>query len=100
MVIVNRYTRLRQSSLQKKAFYKELVTGVLLLALISMFSVLITKEPSVQDVSAAFMANIPVESRPQYQESMTKLMTNDPSLAGDVNRWKNELQNLAVYYTQ
>jgi|TARA_B100002019_G_C21270105_1_gene601736 hypothetical protein len=98
MLVVKRTSRIGQSSLERKAYNRELSLGVVVLAVAVVVSALATKEPSIEDITTSFLKTVPEEQRGAYLRAMNRISINDPSIVTQPGRWSSELQRLAKRY--
>ena len=98
MIVTKRTSRIGQSSLERKVYNRELSLGVIVLAVAVVISLLVTKEPSVEDITSAFLKTIPEEQHDVYLRAINRISINNPSIVTQPARWSSELQRLAEPY--
>lgn len=87
----------KQTPLQRKVYNLELAVMITCLIAVIGLSWVVFNKPTIDDISRDVFDSVPIEKRDVFLNRANRLLTADPSLATDPDRWEYELTRLVMH---
>lgn len=87
---------MKQTKLEKKTYRRELTFGVVVLAGLAIGSSLLTRSPTISEISASVFEDIDPSRHDTLLTQANNLLTGNPDLIANPGRWEKELKRLAT----